>query len=672
MRWLPRRSSIRMAVLAVVTVAQQDARTAWTMKYKREHTMAVVLLVPANSLASAAWQQQLTARGPHVAVVNTPAELIAVARKQTPSLVLVHASRADALGSCVLDAIHLAAPDVPLLVLGEDSPGGHFLLEAVLEGAASGGLRQPCMESFPQLAELLPEAIMVHDMDGIIRFWNASAEGVFGYCGKEMVGRHFGTLLAEDQRDAVVEMVTERLAHGPLGPLGRHLGRARRKSGEIIPVEISVACCVLSGKRACVSVTRDITQRKLAEDELRQTREMLEQRVHERTLALQQVNAALEQQIGERRKAEASVVNAYVELAQIFRTAAGGLRVIDRNFTVLRANETLARMTGIPVAEMTGSRCHESFPGPDCHTPRCPLTRCSRGERIHDLEVEKRTRHGAVLPCLLNAQVLTDAQNNVIGIVEDYRDLTETKRLQSIAEAVNTMQNIGYVFSGIRHELGNPVNALKTTLTVLKRRFDSFSAEAVQEYIDRSLADVSRMEYILKGLRSFSMHESLILEPVSMQAFMGTLVPLVQRDLNAKGIRFVRDLVEDVWVMADARALQQVMLNLITNAVDALQGRANPVVSMRVHAKGPLTLVETLDNGCGMEEGQVRDLFKPFFTTKPNGTGLGLVIVKKMVAHMHGTVEVRSLRNQGTTVSILLPRCVAHGGVEHAHPAAGG
>jgi C4-dicarboxylate-specific signal transduction histidine kinase len=96
-------------------------------------------------------------------------------------------------------------------------------------------------------------------------------------------------------------------------------------------------------------------------------------------------------------------------------------------------------------------------------------------------------------------------------------------------------------------------------------------------------------------------------------------------------------------------------VNLITNAVDALCERDHPMIALSVSRSDGFVHIEVKDNGCGMAEDKVMDLFKPFYTTKANGTGLGLVIVKKMITRMNGTIAIESRRDSGTVVTISLP-----------------
>jgi signal transduction histidine kinase len=237
------------------------------------------------------------------------------------------------------------------------------------------------------------------------------------------------------------------------------------------------------------------------------------------------------------------------------------------------------------------------------------------------------------------------------------RDITERSRLESIAEAVNSMDNISYVFSGIRHELGNPINSIKMTLSVLKRNLSEYSPAAVEKFVDRAMTEISRVEFLLQALKSFSIFENPEIQVVRIDDFLTRFIALVGNDLNSSGIKISKTVEADVkTVDADPRLLHQVMMNLITNASDALTGREGRKINIRALKHDGLIAIIVEDNGCGMSKEAQSNLFKPFFTTKNRGTGLGLMITLKMVTLMKGNMEIKSVKDKGTRVTVILPR----------------
>jgi signal transduction histidine kinase len=236
------------------------------------------------------------------------------------------------------------------------------------------------------------------------------------------------------------------------------------------------------------------------------------------------------------------------------------------------------------------------------------------------------------------------------------RDISEKARLEAVAEAVEAMNNIGYVFSTVRHEIGNPVNSIKTALTVLRNRIQTLSRANVLDYVERSLAELARVEDLLSTLKSFSMYEDFRIQEVEVAPFLTKLVALVSPEFEKKGIATRLNVHPGAQRgHFDQRALHQVLMNLLANAADALAGRPAPKIEIEAFDRPGLMCIRVKDDGCGMTESEVAQLFKPFVSHKPNGTGLGLVISKKMLAKMDGTIEIESTAGVGTVVTITLP-----------------
>ena len=248
-----------------------------------------------------------------------------------------------------------------------------------------------------------------------------------------------------------------------------------------------------------------------------------------------------------------------------------------------------------------------------------------------------------------------DASGAIINFVSVRQDVTEKLRLESIAESVNDMINIGYVFAGVRHEIGNPINSAKSILVVLDRKLETIPLDRVREYVNRALAEIGRVEHVLGSLKSYSLYESVDIRTVDVAGFMKELGDLVTGDLRQKGIEISMQVEPGAThLRADPRALHQVLLNLITNAVDALDGRPDPRIEITISRIRGRASLRVSDNGKGMTEKQLGDLFKPFYTSKSHGTGLGLVIVKKMITLMHGDISIKSDAGRGTAVTITL------------------
>jgi PAS domain S-box-containing protein len=136
------------------------------------------------------------------------------------------------------------------------------------------------------------------------------------------------------------------------------------------------------------------------------------------------------QDITDRKKAEEVAKLAYSELDQIFNTAADGMRVVDKNFNILRVNETFLKLLDLSEDEVMGKKCYNVFPGPQCRTPRCPLVRSLSGEERIEYETEKVRNDGTKIPCIVTVTPFKRLNDELIGIVEDFKDITERKKME--------------------------------------------------------------------------------------------------------------------------------------------------------------------------------------------------------------------------------------------------
>ena len=195
------------------------------------------------------------------------------------------------------------------------------------------------------------------------------------------------------------------------------------------------------------------------------------------------------------------------------------------------------------------------------------------------------------------------------------------------------------------------MNSIKISFSVLQKKIDP----GAKAYLDRAQVEVARMEHLLKSFKNFNIYEDIETRTQELTPFLNDFVSLIREDFSRKGIAVTFEKPERISAKCDLRALKQVLLNLAANSADALAGVLDAAILIRLFRRGTKAVIRVADNGAGMDEEQMKNLFKPFTTTKKQGTGLGLVIVKKMITRMGGEVQVTSIKGQGTSVDILLP-----------------
>ncbi len=338
------------------------------------------------------------------------------------------------------------------------------------------------------------------------------------------------------------------------------------------------------------------------------------------------------------------------ELRVLFDAVPHILLQLNTKGMILDWSARLIEGETLPLRLEKGHFIHYVFPVPLVNQFIKAMAQCTEGKKIVKMQYTLPTPQGNLL---FDASFLPFSEDNIIVLS---RDITEKIRLENIAESVQMMNNIGYIFSGIRHEIGNPINSMKMTMSVLKNNIGNYSQEKVMEYADRVLNEIHRVEYLLTSLKNFNMHENLIPKPLPLLSFIDRLLPLIEEDFKRRGIRVRTDIrTEKDSALADARALQQVMLNLLSNAADSfLDPDKKPTLVIGLERKAKTLELSVEDNGVGMSSYQLDNLFKPFFTSKPQGTGLGLVIVKKLMIQMDGDIEIESRKDEGTKVRLIL------------------
>ncbi len=319
---------------------------------------------------------------------------------------------------------------------------------------------------------------------------------------------------------------------------------------------------------------------------------------------------------------------------------------VDR---IVYANRQAVMMMGVRIEHLLGSRFNDSFP----HV-------LVEAVNNFPLDSEGRALSASSVPLDINGRQLIVERfplrhydNTQLLIISD---ITERKQMEAVIEATNLTKNLGYVFSGIRHEIGNPVNSIKVALSVLQRNLDEYDKPTIAEFVDRSLQEITRIEYLLRALKNYSLFEKPDIKRLQIADFMTQFIPLVKNDFEEKGIK-IENIISDknLEILADSRALHHVMLNLMTNAADALEGHERPQIVVSIIKNGSWVEIKVNDNGKGMSQADHQNLFKPFSTVKTSGTGLGLVIVKKMLTAMDGDIGIESYQGIGTTVTISLP-----------------
>jgi signal transduction histidine kinase len=223
------------------------------------------------------------------------------------------------------------------------------------------------------------------------------------------------------------------------------------------------------------------------------------------------------------------------------------------------------------------------------------------------------------------------------------------------------LATVGQLAASVAHEVRNPLTAIRSTVQYLLREFDESSPK--RELIQGVIAEVDRIDRIIDGLLSLTRRTEFNPHKISLTHLIGQTLILIRAQMQEQAIEIVCDgLQQEVYVMADAAQLKQLMLNLLMNAMQAMPngGRLRIVLNarsqpLRAPGEKAWAVMSIADTGYGISAENIDRVFDPFFTTKPGGTGLGLSNCYAIARQHDGDLEISSLENEGTTVSVQLP-----------------
>ncbi len=328
--------------------------------------------------------------------------------------------------------------------------------------------------------------------------------------------------------------------------------------------------------------------------------------------------------------------------------------IIGPNYRVERANMAAAERSNHDVRELIGKKCYQIFAQRDDVCPFCPLQRTLQ-EREPLSVVIDQLRTDADFE-VNSYPLVPGTKRTEYRVVHHYRDVTEEKMLQRKLVQSEKMAAIGMLAGGVAHEINNPLGGILAFTQLLQRELPKDSA--AQSDLSEIEGAARRCKKIVQDLLTFSRPtQEGDKELLNLNELFEKILTLTRLDLRAAQIILQLELDETLPVVRGAATrLQQVFLNLVTNAMQAISGGGK--ITVKTFCEGPWVVLEVHDTGCGIRSENLPRIFDPFFTTKgPQiGTGLGLSICYSIILEHQGKIEVQSQEGTGALFRILLPR----------------
>jgi len=343
----------------------------------------------------------------------------------------------------------------------------------------------------------------------------------------------------------------------------------------------------------------------------------------------------------------------------ILSSIAGGVVALDRDGVVLTWNRAAEAIVGLKADRVVGRNYREVI-------ARLPVTEADRASTVEIIEKVQTTGNtyqgyklcyhpldGNVVYINLSASVLSDNAGKPLGLVIIFEDVTKEIKMENEFRRMGELAAVGQLAASIAHELRNPLSSIKGAAQYLQKEYEDHAA--IVEFLNIIVDEVNGLSKLTTEFLEFARPVEMEVRDVDVNAVVTRTLQLMSVHMGESGAVVVERLSDDLpTIQADEKQLEQVLRNVILNALQAMPGGGT--LTINTSASGQSVELSVADTGTGIAEDKLDRIFVPFFTTKTKGTGLGLPVVQKIVENHGGHIEVASRPGEGTVFTIVLPR----------------
>jgi len=344
----------------------------------------------------------------------------------------------------------------------------------------------------------------------------------------------------------------------------------------------------------------------------------------------------------------------------LFERAGDAIFIIDaegkKKFHIMAANPAAAKMHGYTVDELLGLNITDLDAPESTGQPPLFAQHILRGEWVTEQTYHVK-KDGTVFPLEVSAGLLELGNHKYILAFD--RDITERRQAEEALQRTEQLRVVGELAAGLAHEIKNPLSGIKASMEVLSE--EASLSEEDREVLIKVVSEIKRIELLLKGLLSFTRPPKPQFTTVNVNALLDTSLIFSLKNTShspdtSGPITIVKKFDEHLpETMADPMQLQQIFMNILINAADAMREGGTLTVQTGFEVSEDAIEILISDTGRGMDREQMENIFLPFFTTKPKGSGLGLPITKRLIEQHGGSLRVESVVGKGSTFTITLP-----------------
>ncbi len=334
----------------------------------------------------------------------------------------------------------------------------------------------------------------------------------------------------------------------------------------------------------------------------------------------------------------------------IFQSAGTGLIALDREHRITAINRAAEEITGLTVTQAIG----HSWPALiGAAVPLASIEATIDGNPRASMRHEAALRRpdGSTIPVRMTFSALRSGEGERLGLITACEDLSAIRAMESRMRQADRLATVGRMAANIAHEIRNPLASLTGAIEVLT---SPHTAEDARDRLSQIVARESeRLNHIIKNFLEYARPAPLSIATFDVAAAAEEVLLLLEHRASPGSLKVIREFAPSVTWPVDAQQFRQILWNLCLNAVEAMPEGGE--LRVAVAARGDTLEVTVSDTGEGIAANDIAHVFEPFFSTKSEGTGLGLALVHRVVQEHGGDIDVRSSPGLGTTFTLTLP-----------------
>ncbi|MCM3790542.1 transporter substrate-binding domain-containing protein [Domibacillus indicus] len=372
----------------------------------------------------------------------------------------------------------------------------------------------------------------------------------------------------------------------------------------------------------------------------------LKREVEKRTAALADANMKLEVQ-------QREISQAHAFKTQIINHMYAGILTFDQSLDLTSLNQRAKEMLGLTQVEPVQTTDIHEHPLMHQIFQTYEAVKHKKNRPFLFTEEIQYKQDGEFRFVLYRVIPLYEERDQMSGYLITLADRSEERMLEKKLATQEKMRALGQLVAGVAHEIRNPLTSVKTFIDLLPRKYEN--PEFRKELLKHVPEALRRMNRIVESLLDYARPKHPQKISFDVETFIHSAAAIIEPTLKKQGVRLCLEIEPGMQLYSDPDQIKQVMLNLMLNALDAMEASSEKKLSVRAEIENGMGCIHVTDTGIGIEELELPHILEPFYTTKKQGVGLGLALCYQWIQENNGEISIETKRGYGTTFTLILP-----------------